>query len=494
MPPGSEEVDLGGRTVVPGLIDAHQHLVATAETMSWIDLRYPAVSSIEQILLLLSEAAERTPAGRWIKAFNLDPPKLAEGRWPGREDLDEATTDHPILVQHVSGHHVVLNSVALAARGITEDVRAPKGGAFGREPGGRLNGWCLDAATSLAAPLAVDVANHGPNIHFDTPIEELVAAVDEAGRRYLEAGLTTVCDAQVTRRELAVYQQARRQGRLHVRTACMPLSHQLAAFEETAVQGPFGDDRLWLGPMKFYSDGSIIGGTAAFREPYGPRREWKGSLYWDASELAGLVTRAHKAGWPVGIHAVGDRGIDIALEAIEAALAAGPHRRHRIEHAIYPTAAEQLRMRRAGVFAVSQPLFLHDFGDDFIAGLGERGQGLLPLRSELDQGIPVALSSDSSVASYKPLSILAAAVTRRTRKGEVIAPDEVLSVEQAVRAYTIEAARSICAEDRLGSLEVGKAADLVTLEGDLFGSSPERIPELGIHMTVIGGEPVYRAV
>jgi predicted amidohydrolase YtcJ len=224
--------------------------------------------------------------------------------------------------------------------------------------------------------------------------------------------------------------------------------------------------------MKFYSDGSIIGGTAAFREPYGPRREWRGSLYWEASELAGLVSRAHADGWQVGIHAVGDRGIEIALGAIEAALRAGPdaERRHRIEHAIYPAEAEQTRMARLGVTAVSQPLFLHDFGDDFLAGLGDRGQGLLPMRSELERGIPVVLSSDSSVASFKPLSILAAATSRRTRNGEVIGPEQVLSIEQAVRAYTIEAARAVFAEDRLGSLEPGKAADLVVIDGDPLAS------------------------
>lgn len=496
MPKDAEQVDLGGHTVIPGLIDAHQHFATTAETMSWIDLRYPAVSSIEQMLLLISEAAEHASAGQWIKAFNLDPPKLVEGRWPGRDDLDEATSDHPVLVQHVSGHHVLLNSAALAARSITEDVRPPKGGGFGREADGRLNGWCLDAATSLAVPFGVDIGNHGPNIHFDTPLTELVDAVDRAGRKYLAAGLTTVCDAQVTRRELATYQEARRQGRLHLRTACMPLSHLLAAFEELAVHGPFGDEWLWLGPMKFYSDGSIIGGTAAFREPYGPRREWRGSLYWEASELAGLVSRAHRDGWQVGIHAVGDRGIDVALGAIEAAMRDGPdaERRHRIEHSIYPTPAEQRRMAEAGVIAVNQPLFLHDFGDDFIAGLGERSRGLLPMRSELDLGIPVVLSSDSSVASFKPLSIIGAAVGRRTRKGELIGAGEVLTVEQAVRAYTIDAARSIFAEDRLGSLEVGKAGDLVVIAGDLFGSSDERIPELPVDMTVIAGEIVYRAV
>ena len=140
------------------------------------------------------------------------------------------------------------------------------------------------------------------------------------------------------------------------------------------------------------------------------------------------------------------------------------------------------------------PHLLHDFGDDFIAGLGERSRGLLPMRSELDLGIPVVLSSDSSVASFKPLSIIGAAVGRRTRKGDLIGAGEVLTVEQAVRAYTIDAARSIFAEDRLGSLEVGKAGDLVVIAGDLFGSSDERIPELPVDMTVIAGEIVYRAV
>ena len=488
--PDARGIDLDGRTVVPGFIDAHNHFLATGESMAAVDVRYPTVRSVDDLVRVLSEAAERTAAGERISAFGFDDAKYE--RTPARWDLDRATTEHPVAVHHVSGHHVLVNSRLLAERAVDEDTPDPPGGHLVRDPAGRLTGLCLDAAMGLVLPVAVEIGSHGPNFHTDAPLADLVGSVERAGRAYLEAGLTTVCDAQVSARELGAYREARRLGRLPVRTVCMPLSHQLEAYRSIGLVGPFGDDRLRLGAMKLYADGSLIGGTAAFSEPYGPDGEFEGLLYHEPVELEELIVAAHLDGWQVGVHVQGDRAMAAVLDAIETAVQRAPREhRHRLEHAGYPTPELLQRIAASGVITVNQPSYLVDSGDEFLVRLGERAHRLQPLRTELGAGITVVLSSDSDVASYRPLDTIQAAVTRRTLGGAAIGPDEALTVEQAVRAHTISAAYALFAEDSLGSIEVGKLADLAVIDGDLFATSAEEIAALEVWMTVLEGAIVH---
>lgn len=488
--PEAERLDLGGRTVLPGFIDAHNHFLATGESLASVDVRYPAVASVDDLVKVIAQAASETPKGEWVRAFGFNHAKYE--RAPNRWDLDRATVDHPVAVLHVSGHHVLVNSVALGLRGLGDDTPDPKGGQLVRDEDGRLTGLCLDAACQLVQPAAVDIGSHGPNFHIEAPLSRLVNDVERAGCAYLAAGLTTVCDAQVTERELQAYREARRRGRLAIRTACMPLAHQLDTYASLGLAGPFGDDRLWLGPMKFYADGSIIGGTAAFSEPYGERGEFEGSMYHEPDELREMIVLAHALGWQVGVHTQGDRAMEITLQAFEAA-----QRRHRredprfrIEHAGFPTPEQLRRMADLDVITINQPRYLYDSGDEFLVRLGERAHRLQPLREELELGIRVVLSSDSDVASYRPLDTIAAAVSRRTLQGQPIGAAQALTVEEAIRAHTIDAAFSIGMEDRLGSLETGKLADLVVLDGDPF-AAPEAVAEMEIWMTVLAGTVAF---
>ncbi|MGA9161172.1 MAG: amidohydrolase family protein, partial [Actinomycetota bacterium] len=335
---------------------------------------------------------------------------------------------------------------------------------------------------------------HGPNFHTEAPLAELVDAVARAGAAFLAVGLTTVCDAQVSRRELSAYRAALAAGRLPVRTVCMPLSHQLDEYLSIGLTGPFGDDRLRLGAMKFYADGSLIGGTAAFEAPYGERGELHGSLYWQPEELRELVGRAHHGGWQVGIHAQGDRAIGNALDAIEAAVSVEPREhRHRLEHAGYPTGPQIERIARLGVITVNQPRYLHDSGDEFLTRLGPRAHGLQPLRDELMAGVKVVLSSDSDVASYRPLEQIGSAIERRTRGGAPIGPDQRLSLEEAMLAYTIDAAFALRLEDRIGSLEPGKLADVAVIDGDVQTTPPEDLGSLAAWKTFLDGHLVHDA-
>jgi predicted amidohydrolase YtcJ len=346
-------------------------------------------------------------------------------------------------------------------------------------------------------PPAVDIGHHGPGFHDDAPLEEIVSDIDRGSRASLAAGITSIVDAQVTRRELTGYRAARDRGLLGVRMTAMPISSQLDDFGALGLAGPFGDDRLAIGPMKFYADGALTGGTAAFTTPYGPNGEFRGSLYWAAEdEFRTAIATAHAAGWQIGVHAQGDRAIDRVLDAYEAALRAHPRddHRHRIEHCGGPRPDQVARMASLGVMAIGQPRYFWDAGDAWLRVLDpERAHRLQPYREFIEAGVRFALSSDAPVASYRPLDTIFSAVTRTTVSGAVVGGDQALTIEEAVRAATADAAWSYAADERLGTLEVGKLADIVVLDRDLFATPVAEIAGVGVDLTLVGGEVAYDA-
>ncbi len=417
--PDAVRIDLGGRTMVPGFIDAHNHMACTAETFFAVDAGPRTVSSIEELVAEVARAAERTPPGAWIRGFGMDWTRFAEGRKPTRHDLDEASGDHPVVILHVSGHYALVNSRALADRGLTEAASDPSGGSLERDASGQLTGLLLDSATNLVLQTSVDICGHGPNIHTAIETDELARMVGEASRRYLAAGLTTICDPQVTSREMRAYRLARASGDLPIRTVMLPLSHQLDELEMIGLVGPMGDDHLRIGAMKFYTDGAITGGTAMFSQPMGSRGQYPGTLYHQPAELASLLRRAAGAGWQLAIHTMGDRAMGIMLDAVEAAMAAAPDGdiRHRIEHATWPTPEQLARIARLGMVPVTQPGSIAELGDIWRDHLGERVHHAMPLRDQLELGIRPAISSDAFVQSYRPLDTIAAAMQRITPSG-----------------------------------------------------------------------------
>jgi predicted amidohydrolase YtcJ len=496
-PPEAQRIDVEGRSILPGFVDAHHHLAFTGAELAAIDARYPGVASISDLVARIAEAAEQTPDGTWIRAVGMNPELFSDGRLPTRWDLDEATRVHPVLVQHMSGHHALANSQALQARGLDDSAADPEGGHLIRDDRGRLTGYCLDAAQQLIVPPAVDIGHHGPGFHDDAPLEEIVEDIDRGSKASLAAGITSIVDAQVTRRELTGYRVARERGVLGVRLTAMPISSQLDDFEGLGIAGRFGDDRLAIGPMKFYADGALTGGTAAFTTPYGRSGELKGSMYWGSDdEFRDAIVRAHAAGWQIGVHAQGDRAIDRVLDAYEAALDAHPRddHRHRIEHGGGPRPDQIERMAGLGVMVVGQPRYFWDAGDGWLDVLDpERAHRLQPYREMIDGGVRFALSSDAPVASHRPMDTISSAVLRRTVGGATVGADQALTVEEAVRACTIDAAASYFADDRLGTLEVGKLADVVVLDRDLFATAQDALDEVTIDLTVVGGGVAYRS-
>jgi predicted amidohydrolase YtcJ len=495
--PDARQIDVAGRSILPGFVDAHHHLAFTGAELAAVDARYPGAASIADLVARIAEAAERTPDGAWIRAVGMNPEMFPDGRLPTRWDLDEATRAHPVLVQHMSGHHALANSRGLEARGVDDRTADPEGGHLVRDERGRLTGYFLDAAQQLIVPAGVDIGHHGPGFHDDAPLEEIVADIDRGTRASLAAGITSIVDAQVTRRELTGYRAARERGLLGVRLTAMPISSQLDEFEAVGIAGRFGDDRLAIGPMKFYADGALTGGTAAFTKPYGPNGEFTGSLYWQSEDaFQAAIVRAHSAGWQIGVHAQGDRAIDRVLDAYAAAIEAAPREdhRHRIEHCGGPRPDQLERMARLGVMVVGQPRYFWDAGDAWLKVLdSRRAHRLQPYRELLGAGVRFALSSDAPVASYRPMDTIASAVLRTTVSGAVVGGDQALTVDEAVRACTVDAAASYFADDRLGTLDVGKLAGVAVLDRDLFATPPAELGDVAVDLTIVAGEVVYEA-
>ena len=483
--PSAEVVDLEGGTLLPGLVDAHNHFLSTGESLASLDLRYPAVASADDLLSVVRAAAARAPAGEVISGFGFDNGKYA---LPSLAALDDAAGEHPLHLFHTSGHNVLVNSLVLRDSGVDDSTADPTGGRFVRDADGRLTGLCLDAACAAVVASEVDIGSHGPNFHTRATTDALVAAVDRASRAFRAAGLTCVADAQVTARELRGYRAAREAGVLGVRTVCMPLSHQLDGYDQLGLVGPFGDDHLSIGHVKIYADGSLTGGTAAFSDAVGAKGQ-AASWYHEPEALAGLIECAWAAGWRIGVHAQGDAAIAAVLDGFERSSRLRPRRdaRPRIEHAGLPTPSGVARLAALGGIAVNQPSYLFDFGDEYADSLGDHVHDLQPWRDELDAGVRVVISSDSDVSTYRPLTTIAHAMTRRTFEGKPIGERHRLTLDEALFAHTIDAAYAVGLEHRVGSLEPGKAADLTWLASDIRTVSAAELAEDVVVATAVDG-------
>ncbi|WP_055478466.1 amidohydrolase [Sphaerimonospora mesophila] len=481
-----EIVDLGGGCLTPGFVDPHNHLLATGETMVGVDAGHPAVRSIADLVRAVGEATLAQPPGTWVRGSGMDVAKYPEGRLPTAADLDAVSPRHPVIVFHKSGHSAVVNSVALALAGRTTETD-PAGGYFDRDEAGRARGYCVDAALDLVFPRAVDIGCHGPNFHFDAAADDLDHALEVGVRAYQAAGITTVCDPQVTRREMSTYLRAWRRGRLGVRVVAMPLSSNLPSLTEAGLSSGIGDDWFRIGAMKFYCDGALTSGTALFSGGYAENALTRGQLFWQPEQLRELVAGAIGQGWQVGIHAQGDLGIEYALRAVQAGRAAGDAGRHRIEHCGGPTPDHLGRIADLGVVPVNQPNFLTESGDELLSTLGDRTHRLQPLRSELDRGILTVLSSDSFVSDYRPMRTIASAMGRRTESGTVIGADERIGFDDALRMHTLLAAEALGLDGVVGSLVPGRYADLVHFAANLRELSPAELAATSPSATMIAG-------
>lgn len=486
-----ELVDLGDAVVVPGFVDAHAHPLMYGQLMTWVDCGPERAGSIPEIVALLQAAAVDAPVGRPVRGYGYEQRNLAEKRHPTRFELDEVADDREVYLMNASGHGGVVNSFTLATNGVDRDTPDPDGGEFFRDADGELTGELSDAACNILTGVhGVKIGHHGPNFHLADEPEEHLRQLDAATQRFLAGGVTSIGDCQVTRREFDMYLRLAEAGRLELRVSMYLLSHLLDEALEMGLVGQFGNAHLSFAGIKLYADGTLGGWTAYFPDGYVGDPCRTGQLYHDPAEYTALISRAHAAGLQTATHAQSPTAIEMVVSAIEAALAERPDAdaRHRIEHCGLPTPEQIDRMAASGIRPVNQTQHYFNWGEGVEEAIGTPGERFNPLGEFERAGVPFTISSDAPVAEPIPLEAIQTAVTRVTRRGHTLGPDDLrVSALSALRAHTIEGAVSIGREDDLGSLEVGKYADFVVLSDDPLAVDADEISSITVRETWVDG-------
>lgn len=485
-------IDLEGRTLFPAFIDPHVHTLLLGAAQDWVDLS--GCRTVHDILSALRDYATQHPDAPAIYGYGYDQSKLREGRHPFAAELDRVDANRPVLIQHASGHGYVVNSVVLQASSIGRSTPTPPGGWIGRDPSGQPTGPVFDAACDLlTGPDGVKIRNHGPNFHLPMPETETSRLFDLGQRALLAAGITTVCDAQVTELEMATYLAARDEGRLRIRASLLVLSSHLDHLVGLGLRSWIGDERLSLRGVKLYADGSVIARTALLPcDGTSCAPPFEGYLYHDADELTRLIGTAHRLGLPTATHAQGPVPIGMVLDAVHEARRRWPRDRlvHRIEHCGFPSDEHLMRMSELAVVPVPQPMQVHLYADALIRDF-EFGGELYPCGLFARHGIPVVISSDAPVTPPGPLKAAWAAITRRTAEGaEAGGVDLRIPRDAALRGVTTTAAVLLERPD-VGRIRVGARADLVFLDRDPATIPVDEFPEVQVIETWVDGQPAW---
>jgi predicted amidohydrolase YtcJ len=496
----AEVLDLHGATVLPGFHDAHNHMAWFGMSLTEIDLRYPEISSLDELYAAVARRAEPAGPGAWIVGSGYDQNKL--GAHPDRDILDRVAPGRRVWLRHTSGHMCVVNSLVLADLGLAGQAREVPGGHVSTDAAGRPNGLLEERAQELVGSLVNPY-----------PISVLADAISRAGTEYLSEGITSVTEAGIgggwigrSPAELAAYQAARDTGRLRVRVELMIASdvlHPVGAHPDDGlelgldlgIRTGFGDDWLRIGAMKVFTDGSLVGRTAAMHDDYAGSPGNHGYLQADAGDLRSTIIAAHRSGWQVAAHAIGDLAIDLVLEACEEAQARYPRAgtRHRIEHFAASRPDQVARAAALGMVAVPQGRFASELGDGMLAAAGPgRQDWLYRQRSLLAAGMMLPGSSDRPVVRGAPLLGIHDMVNRRTATGAPFNQAEAVTAGEALRAYTLGSAYASHQEHVKGSVTAGKLADLVVLSEDPTAVSPERIAGLEVLATFVDGRCAYQ--
>ncbi len=484
--PETEVLDLRGLTVTPGFIDAHSHPAgAGLSQLLHVNVNLGSIAEIQEALR--ARAAE-TPPGEWVIGVMYDDTKLEEGRPVRRRDLDRAVPDHPVEVRHRGGHTAVYNSRAFELAGVTADTPDPEGGRFYREDG-ELTGKVAEEARGVFYDLI-------PSTSTREQRREGVALIS---RRMTAAGLTSVHDVWCGAEDLTAYQDARRAGELRFRTYLFPGggTELYSALKTAGVRTGFGDEWLRIGAVKHAADGSASERTMAMSTPYQGRPNDYGILTMSQEEIHEAVADAVRHGFQLGIHANGDVAIDRVLNAYERAerradeLGLGPDPRFRIEHCslVNPDLLERI----AAVGAVPTPFYtyVHYHGNKWTEYGEEKMRWMFAHRSFLDHGVPVAAGSDYPPGPFDPMMAIQSMVTRTDMQGRVWGPNQRIGVREALRVGTIHGAYASFEEHLKGSITPGKLADFTVLQEDPHEVDPDRIKEIEVLRTVVGGRTVH---
>ncbi|MEM9553059.1 MAG: amidohydrolase [Acidobacteriota bacterium] len=494
--PGAEVVDLAGKTLVPGFIDAHSHVVAGSIVDSLMDyVGVARFSSADEILRHIKEKAAKTPAGEWLAFRNYDPAIQTGPAALTFSELDAASREHPVFIMNASGHLAYANRKAFAVAGIPDDVENPPGGEFVRDAEGLLTGVMKNNVTFT------QVASHNPAMAKADPISGLIALLE----KWNQFGLTTVSELSLgglsqSPADVDIMVAAAKSGRLKARIRAYPFyTIGAEAWDQAGVKPGDGTAMARVTGYKLVADGSNQGFTGLQREPY-LRSEDRGLAYMSREELTRTALDRARKGWQLAIHGNGDAGIDNILDTCQALQDAGVDMkkvRVRIEHCSILHDEQIARMKALQVsasFLIGHVYYWGVAMRDEVFG-EEKAQLLDRCKSVEKAGVGFSLHSDFMVTDPVPLHMMEMAVTRKTWKEPdyVLAPQERISVESAIRAVTSEAAWQLFSEHEVGSLEVGKYADLVILDADPRRVKPEGIKDIAVLETWMNGSRVYSA-
>jgi len=488
--PDTVVLDDPGLVVMPAFVDTHNHLMLAARDA--VGVPVPQARDIAQIVELIRERAQRTPAGQWIvAAAGWHEMQLTERRLPTAAELDQATSDHPVLLPR-GGHNAVLNTAGLRAAGIGPDFADVAGGFVARDPAGHPSGWVQDAALDLVLAVVPSMSE-----------DDLVTGLDAASRRYASHGLGTVRDPMVTPKEWQAYVRAQAEGLLSVRSNVMigssgaairaagSVDAYLDSLEAQDIRPGAGEKRLRLWGLKFLLDGGVE--AAALSQPYNDRPGYRGELLWDREDLAHAFAACLRRGWPAGTHAFGDRAVALVLGAIREAYGRSgpvPAGTLVVEHGglIGDHIADAVDL---GVHITVQQGLLAGLGAALLAAWGaERTAALFPWRELVDAGAWISAGTDHPIGPVDPLPAIHGMTTRSTPAG-VLGPEHAIDRADAIRLYTVAGARFLGNPDG-AALVPGAPADLVAYPADPFTCPAEQLLELSPAATIVDGELMYR--
>lgn len=496
----AKNIDAGGAVITPGFNDVHAHTVWFGQTLLEIDLSH--ASAPEDVYETISQALDvdesngSEKADKWIISSGLNPNYL-EGAELEIHKLDDAAGGRPLLIKHNSGHAYTVNTKALEIAGVDpHSPQAIEGGEIVTDSEGNATGLLDENAMRIIQDILQPEAT-----------SDLVQALERATAHYVSEGLTSVTDAGVaggwighSPREIAAYQEAKLLTRMQLMPTIDVLhdleghtSEKTAFGIDTGLRTGFGNERLQIGPTKIFTDGSLLGTTAAMSEDY-QCCSHHGYFQGDVKVMKSQALKAASLGWSLALHAIGDAAVEFAIEVIAEATSryGQPSMPHRIEHGGVVQDSQIKKIAESGIILVPQPRFIREFGDSMAAKIGEVRTNLsYPAKRLLDAGVVLPGSSDRPVANGSPLKVMEAFVLRETETGEIYGADERITAAEALYAYTAGSAFATGWAGKKGQIKPGQLADLVVLGDNPLEVEPNGISNIDIVATMVGGELVH---
>lgn len=479
-------LDLKGKTVVPGFIDAHQHIISFGFNLLNVNCNKQSIKEIVQAVE--EKASTLRNEEEWIIGFGFDETKLIEGRAPHKDDF--AHINHPIFLTRFCLHTAVVNDKALALAGINERTIISSDGEI-----------CADhrGLTGVLREKAMDLVK---NVIPPYSKEQIKKAIRIASEHYIKEGITGVHEAGIgfytdSLDEYYALSEMSKEGLLEIRIYGMILEKFWNHMKHLNLLNGTNSEFFTLGSIKLFSDGTLSGQTAAMKEEYVRPAGTRGMFMYPREELESKIVRAHKEGYQVAIHAIGDAAIELVIDIYEKSLSEFPreNHRHRIEHCGVVNSDILDRMANNALIPVPHPGIVFVAGDIYKDVLKPQVlKGLYNIKSFIQKGLQPAFSSDSPVLPSSPLFGIHAAVSRKTSSGQVIIPEQAISIYEAIEMYTRNAAYASFSEEFQGTIEIGKYADMVILPEGFMHFNPDEIQNASVEMTIIGGKVKYERV